>query len=199
VSLALPDEPAALAAILTAMADDLQAYLEQDGLYRQLVVQTPGHTYKPVMTLGLMMDARKALEAHKAALSPPERDAVAAAAARIDDIRRTHAAAFGARLLREIASLLDSWSWYLDGCQHGDEECADSYRGENWIRTRLADLMAEAAAERVDVAARAARLAELDVRLRALLVPGAYTGPTGEEAEHPADVHWWLYGRPALR
>lgn len=197
MSIALPDEPSALVAILAAMADDLEGYLEQDGLYRHLVVQTPGHTHKPVMTLGLMLDARRAVDAHTVALSLAERDTAAAAEARIDDLRATHRSAFGAKLQREISSSLDSWSWYLDGCEHGDEDCKESYGGENWIRTRLANLMAAAALDGVDLASPAARLTELDTRLRSMFAHGPYSGPSGEEARYPADAFWWLYGRPS--
>jgi hypothetical protein len=195
----LPDDPAALAAVFSAMADELESYLDQDGLYRNLVVQTPGHTYKPVMTLGLMWDARAALRAREAVLPETDRDAVAAASAKIDAVIAGRRAAYDARLMREVGSLLDSWSWYLDGCEHSDDDCVGNYPAESWIRTRLEMLLARARGDGLNVATQATRLGELDERLRSLFAPGAFVGSAEESSARPADRFWWLYGRPRRR
>jgi hypothetical protein len=68
-TLALPDDPSALARILEAMAAEFDDYLQDSGLYRQLVVQLPGHTYHPTMTTGLVLDARRRLARTGAGLS----------------------------------------------------------------------------------------------------------------------------------
>jgi hypothetical protein len=164
----LPEEPAALAAVYVAMAAELEAYLDQDGLYRNLVVQTPGRTYKPVMTIGLMWDARAAIESEVSSLSSEARAAVETAGRQIDEVRARRRVHYDAKLLREIASLLDSWTWFIDSREHGDDDSVGTYDEEKWIRRRLADLMDHARRDGLDVAALERRLAELDVRLKAL-------------------------------
>jgi hypothetical protein len=103
-------------------------------------------------------------------------------------------AAYGAKLRQEVAALTGSWKWYIDGCEHGDDDCADTYTQEVWLRTRLHDLLAEAAQIGQDMAPEAAELDALDRRLRAVFSPGQYVGPAEEKAERDAATHWWLYG-----
>lgn len=195
-TLALPDDPAALTRILEAMAAEFEDYLHDGGLYRQLVVQVPGHTYHPTMTAGLVLDARRRLAHGAAALSGADALAVREAERRIDDTVAQTLEAYGAKLRQEAAAVAGSWRWYLDGCEHGDEDCADTYRQEVWLRTRLADLAEEAERHQLSLGEQAGVVAELDQRLRAMFTPGTYIGPAEERSERDEATYWWLYGRP---
>jgi hypothetical protein len=195
-TLALPDDPAALVRILEVMAAELPDYLQDSGLYRQLVVQVPGHTYHPTMTAGLVLDARRRLSRRPAGMSGADAQSVSDAERSIDDTVALNHDAYGAKLRQEAAAIAGSWRWYLDGCEHGDEDCADTYRQEVWLRTRLADLADEAARHELAMAEAAGAVAELDRRLRTMFVPGSYLGPADERAERDEATYWWLYGRP---
>jgi hypothetical protein len=104
--------------------------------------------------------------------------------------------AYAAKLRQEASAIAGSWRWYLDGCEHGDEDCADTYRQEVWLRTRLADLADEAERQGRSLGEEASEVADLDERLRAMFVPGAYVGPADEHSERDEATYWWLYGLP---
>jgi hypothetical protein len=195
--LAPSDDHEAMTLILEAMAAEMDEYLSTDGLYRQLVVQAPGHTYHPNMTAGLVLDARR--QAGRQRLPAAHAERVRAAESRIDGEIERRKQEYARKLVQELGSVAGSWGWYLDGCEHGDEDCSDTYADEVWLRTRAEDLLDEA--RRVGEPATEARrqLADLDVRLRGLFEPGAYIGRAEERAERADDRYWWLYGsaRPA--
>ena len=58
---------------LQAMVENLEAYLESDQLFRQVVVQGDRGTLKPNMTIGLMLDYYKSLERDVPHMLPRER------------------------------------------------------------------------------------------------------------------------------
>jgi hypothetical protein len=185
--------------ILEAMVEEFEDYLASDELFRQLVVQTPERTLMPKMTVGLMREHVDALEREFVHMLPTTRNRITAAIRRFESVRDANLAAYAEKLRRELKGHLDSWSWYLKGCLEGDDECADNYPRETWIRTRLDELFLEASSLGVDVADATQRLHELDQQLDNIFERGAYVGPADTEAEYPADRYWWLYGRPSRR
>ena len=183
-------------AIAEAMVSELDDYLDGDKLFRQLVVQAPGGTHKPNMTLGLLLDYMAALERDAASMWPADRIRFEEAAEKLSRIRHLRRDRYADRVRRELISLLGSWEWFIDGCEKGDGDCADDYPAEVWIRTRIADLLNEARGIELNTSEEEERRADLDRRLDEMFSPGAYIGPTGLEADRPSDTYWWLYGRP---
>jgi hypothetical protein len=192
----IPEDPAARLAQYEAFAAELDEFLHGDGLSRLVVIQLAGRTLKPNMTLGLLHDTRDALDSDLENLTRPERERLAEADALVERVRDRDVDAYRAKLRQELKSSLDSWSWYLTGCEEEDEDCSETYPSEVWIRTRLADLLVEARGVGLDTLDEEDRLSELDNRLRARFLGGAFVGPPGQESARPAGEYWWLYGGP---
>ena len=191
-------DPESNLAILEAMVDELEAYLESDDLFRQLVVQTDDKTYQPKMTLGLAIDHIETLKRDISTLRPADRLRLEDAAKRYADVRGERFDPYAAKLRREMKSHLDSWTWFLDRCAEGDETCQDDYESEVWLRTRLEGLMREARSGGIAAEAEEARLSEQDRRLDDMFRSGTYVGPREQEAEYPKPTFWWLYGKPMI-
>jgi hypothetical protein len=189
-------DPADKMTALEAMVDNLEAYLESDQLYRQVVVQGARGTLKPNMTIGLMLDYYKSLEREVPNMLPRERTELQEAISKFERVRDTSLEAYTAKLRHEIKASLDSWRHFMDGCTHGDDECFETYPTEVWLRTRLNDLMDEARGLGMDVTDEVAALLELDTELDRMFQRGEFVGAEGAESEYPADRYWWLYGQP---
>jgi hypothetical protein len=185
-------------AILEAMAAEYKDYLLADELFRQVVVQTPERTYMPKMTIGLMLEQIHAIEGEYAQMVPEGRIRFEEAVALFEAARDEYPDAYGDKLRLEMKSHLDSWGWYLDGCDHGEEDCPDDYPSEVWLRTRLEELLQAARSGGIRVDEAVERLHKLDRTLDDMFQRGAYIGPAGYSAEFPQDRYWWLYGRPIV-
>ena len=182
-------------ALLQAMADELEAYLLSDELYRQLVVHTPHGDQVPRMSLGTFLETLATLEqaADAGRLTPAQWEAVNEARHRLEEMRRRFPTAFRDKLVRELKSNLDSWNWFLQECREDPRRCRDEYRFEVRIRNRIATLV-DALGEETPPEY-AARLERLDAQLRHLLVPGSFLWAKALEARYPRERYWWLYGQ----
>jgi hypothetical protein len=178
------------------MVNELEPYIESDGLYRQVVVKGSRGTLKPNMSIGLILDYYTSLERDLPNMLPRERMRLQEVISRFETFRDTHLEGYTAKLRLEIKASLDSWSHFVDGCRHGEESCWDDYPTEVWLRSRLHQLLTEARGLGMDVTEETTTLHALDDELNEHFQPGEYVGAKGGEVEHPSDVYWWLYGRP---
>ena len=192
------EDPQANLLILETMVAELEDYLHSDELFRQLVVQAPDKTYMPRMTIGLMLEHVDHLEKILSELGPDERIRLEEAMDRLHEIRDAELEAYATMLRREMKSHLDSWSWYLDGCADGDEDCPDNYPSEVWLRTRLEEVVQEARNREIPVVDELARLQELDRSLDDMFQRGDYVGPKDRSSDYAQDRFWWLYGMPIV-
>lgn len=139
-------DTAATLTVLEAMRDALGELLDGSDLTRTVVVEAGGHTLRPAMTLGLVLETEAALAA--ADLTADQRSRLEGLrAARLAE-RDFRAAAYQARLRREIRSLEDRQRWAReDRRQQTDpdpqEESADAARRERvrLLATELASLL----------------------------------------------------------
>ena len=181
--------------LLQAMAAELEAYLLGDDLYRQLVIRTSRGDQMPRMSLGSFLETLARLEeaANAGHLSPSQWEVLTEARHRLEELRRRFPTAYRDKLVRELKSNLDSWSWFLQECAEDLRRCRDEYPFEVRLRNRIATLMDALGAE--VPAQHAARLERLDAQLRRLFVPGPFVWAEELKARYPRDRYWWLYGR----
>lgn len=119
--------------ILEAMIAALGDLLDGSDLTRTVVVEAGGRTYRPAMTLGLVLETEAALDL--AALSAEQRAALEGLRAARLAQRDFRAAAYQARLRREIRSLEDRQRWAredrrLQSEVDPQEEAAEAARRE---------------------------------------------------------------------
>ena len=182
-------------AIVKAMADELPEYLLSDNLYHQMFVPTSAGTVHPMLTPGALLENLATLEAALPAMTADQRSRFAEVQDQLARDLRIYGEQWRARLLRELKTTLDSWSWYLDDAERGGR-AIDNYPAEAHLRTRI-DLLVRTLAGDPQIQEYQRRLADLDARLRRMLQGSRYVGPQGEEARYPRDQAWWLYGRLA--
>ncbi len=186
--------PATRLAVTEAMAKELPDYLMDDGLYRNLRVDTPEGTVQPALTPGALLENLALLRRADAGLNAEQQGRLAAAQQEVDKARRIYAEQWRARTERELKATLDSWKWYLDDAQ-GSARARENYPSEVHLRTRIATLLDELGDDPATADARR-RLENLDAHLRTMLQGSGYVGPRGAESVYPRDRAWWLYGRP---
>ena len=119
--------------ILEAMIAALGDLLDGSDLTRTVVVEAGGRTHRPAMTLGLVLETEAALDL--AALSADQRRALEGLRAARLAQRGFRAAAYQARLRREIRSLEDRQRWAredrrLQSEVDPQEEAAEAARRE---------------------------------------------------------------------
>ena len=182
--------------ILEAAVEQFPAYLRSGSISRPIVVTLTGHTYRPGISVGFLLDLIRDLRHQAGELTADERARLEALVRDWEAIRAMQAADYTGHLQRELKSHLDTWQYYLDDCARGSDSCADNYRSEARNRTRLAHLVGEADALGIDVTSARARLADLDRRLDALIGPGPFVGPDGQAERYPPQAYPWLHGRP---
>lgn len=152
---------------------------------------------RPPMTLGGILMRRRRLTLLADALSPAERDRLAAANAGYGALLAAQPVRLESRVAAEIGDRLREWTVYLRDLAASGRLAADqahySYRADT--RVVIEELMA-ALGPRLprqlpdDVAA-------LDHRLQARWQPGAFIWDTVWQPAYPAERYWWLYGAPA--
>lgn len=182
-------------ALAQAMVDQLEDYLFGEKLYRQLLVRTPEGDKQPKMTIGALLDRLHALERQLDHLAPAQQSQFQAIRDRWQALKSQWAAQYADKVLWELKSLLDSWTWFIDDCMSGKRTCADDYSSEVWIRVRIEDLMKDIAGM-ADLADTRARLAPLDARLKRIFMPGPFVWSADRATSYPRERYWFLYGRP---
>lgn len=136
-------DAAATLAVLAAMVDRLGELLEGQDLTRTVVVEAGGRTLRPAMTLGLVLETEAALAA--AALTPAQAEQLTALRrARLAE-RAFRAAAYQARLRREVKSLEDRQRWAREDRRRQAEADPQEEAAEEARRARLRLLALELA------------------------------------------------------
>lgn len=192
----LGSEPRVNLQILAAALDQLPDLLESGSLTQGLVVTAAGQTYRPSLSIGLVLDLLRDLERPASGLDAEDRARLAGLQGRFEATRRVFAAAYGRHLARELKSAVDRWSYFLDEVGHGEPGAREAYPSQIRDRSRIALLLAEAEAQAIEVGAQRERLAALDQRLERLTHPGPYLGPPDQAADFPESRYPWLYRAP---
>jgi hypothetical protein len=163
---------------LQAMTANLQDYLLDGELYKTVTVKHATGEDLIKMTIGGMLDRIATLEENG-----ETRDVVAAAKEAIAREQRSQPEAFWSLVAREAKSNADSWSWYLQRVEEGDEQAIRDYRFETGIRTRLERLL-DLDNEQPTLNEARRRTATLDEKLQAMWQGSTYSD------------YWWEHGSP---
>jgi len=187
--------PATSLAIAQAMVDDLEDYLFGDQLFRQLIVRTPQGDRQPKMTIGALLDRLHSLEQQQSQLSLDQQMQLQAIRSRWQLLKSQWGSKYAEKVLWELKSLLDSWTWYMDDCASGARSCAEDYKSEVWIRVRVEELLQDISGL-ADLSDTRARLAPLDARLKRIFLPGTFIWSPERATAYPKEKYWFMYGKP---
>ncbi|MEA3336731.1 MAG: hypothetical protein U9R25_12525 [Chloroflexota bacterium] len=183
-------------AIAGAMTYELDDYLLDDRLYRQMVVETPSGTKQPKMTLGALLELVDNLSWYRTDLSAEQRKGLVSIENRVGAARRTYRDQWAEKLTREMKALLSSWQWYLDDVGR-NPKAREDYASEVHIRNRIDILKSALARADKMTSGEGQQLDQLDSRLQGMWQSGDYVGPSGEEKRYSSERAWWLFGSPA--
>ncbi len=189
-------DPSTNLAVLTALTEQLERYLEGGELTRRVVCELESGREAATLTIGVVVALTDSLTRNAHRLTTAEREQLTHQLELQAQVRDAHRPEYAAKLARELKSHLDSWEWFLDDCARGEPSCRDDYETEVWLRSRVEALLDHAARHGFDTGDARERVADLDRILRSVFVEGEYIGPADRADWYPKDKYWWLYLRP---
>jgi hypothetical protein len=133
------DSPPELAVILLEaeqMAGELEDYLRGKRLYRQISVETPLGTRRPMMTLGGLFERLERL-AEAEELGPNDGQRLSAIKEAWEVARDRYPELFQEKLQREHDSYLRNWRYYLENLARDPERWQEDYEIELRNRRRV--------------------------------------------------------------
>jgi hypothetical protein len=150
----------------------------------------------PQLTLGMWQETVWRLKALGTQLNASERVIVDEAQAKVQRVRSRVPELYIAKARREFKSRLDVWGWYLDDVLAREPAAippeGQAYATQVHVRLKL-ELLKEDVAQTQD---QIARLAADDRRLHMHFASGPFVWEPELASQAPADLYWWLYGRP---
>lgn len=196
-SYVMAEEPATDLIIAGAMADELEAYLVNNDLYRTITVPFPQGAQNVQMTGADLLTRLYRLQGERATLSPPlqgQIDALQQRATRTIYSLRTR---FHARLEREVKARLDSLRWFLDDCLADRQRCHVEFPFEMRNRQRIEEALKEMNYQLPEELQRT--LQRIDERIRLLAVAAPFVWDERLRPLFPPERYWYLYLRPLNR
>lgn len=166
---------------LRAMTANLQDYVIDGDLYKTITVKGDHGESLIKMTVGGMLERIAELTESGAAT-----DVVTSAQEALAREQRSQPDNFWALVAREAKSYADSWQWYLQRLEEGDEQSLRDFKSEAGTRTRLERLL-NLDEEQPTLNEARRRTAALDERLKAMWIDSG----TGSGTDF-----WWLHGMP---
>lgn len=185
-------------AVLTAMADDFEPFIQSDVVYWQLSDAGPFLARNPKLTVGGLLLHRHRLAALHISLTPDEESAYTRLDADLDIILGSWKANLERKALREIKARLGSWAWYLDECADSPSACSSSYQTDVYARTYLQLLFEVVPESSSNVVSARANLAQLDSQLRIIFIPDGFMWDHNLAPAFPKTEFWFLYGSPGV-
>ena len=182
--------------ILTAMVDDLEAFMKSDVVYWQLSDAGPFIARNPKLTVGGLLLHRHRLAALYMSLTPEEQITYARLAAHLERQIVVWQANVERKALREIHARLRPWAWYLDDCSYRPHACASSYHTDVYSRTYL-QLLFKVQSDGSNTVSVRAQLDQLDSQLRSMFISGEFAWDAALEPAFPATEFWFLHGQPS--
>jgi hypothetical protein len=181
--------------ILSAMADEMEAYLDSDVLFWHMV---PGGM--PVLTLGGYLMRQHRLLALYDTLSEEQQAEVDAAVAKFNKALEERTVRSEQKAHRELDARLRQWEEYLKDVERGQASIKSNYSTAVEARAMIAALtnFLQLAPYQLDDRV-LQRTALLDGRLRARWEAGDFVWPDGWQDAYPRSEYWWLYGLPRDR
>lgn len=176
--------------ILTAMADDMNAYLINDALFRQIAQGMPKLTLG-----GYLMREHRLLALRDDLLDPEAQTQLDTAITQANQTFQERRTYIDQKLHKEVDARLRQWSQYLTDLADG--QGASRYATAVEPRAMISALEEKSGAFSitVDVAA-VEKIDALDQRLKQRWQSGTFVWPSAWEPAYPPEDYWWLHGNP---
>ena len=182
-------------AVVAAMASQFESYIMRGEVYRTVAVTTASQVEERVQSSsGDILGRLHKLTAQSDELTAEQKQTMADAKARIDEVTAQLPSHYQALLLREARARLNSLQWYLDDCQENRRECRVQYPFEIRNRQRIGEI--GKALDAAGARALAPQLEGIDLRLRRLTRGGEFVWEASVAHVYPDSEYWYLYALP---
>ncbi|MDE0180927.1 MAG: hypothetical protein OXL39_06250 [Caldilineaceae bacterium] len=182
-------------AVVVAMASQFESYIMRGEVYRTVAVKAASQVEERVQSSsGDILGRLHKLTAQLDELSSEQKQTMADAKARIDEVTARLPSHYQALLLREARARLNSLQWYLDDCQENRRECRVQYPFEIRNRQRIGEI--GKAMDAAGARALAPQLEGIDLRLRRLTRGGEFVWESSVAHVYPDSEYWYLYVLP---
>ena len=193
-SILMAQDPATDLLIVEAMADELEAYIVANELYRTLSLRTAEGTQTLQMTGADLLTRLYRLQGERHLLLPADQARLDAIQNRVDNTIYSLRTRFLERLQREIKARLDSLKWFLDDCLADRQRCRVEFPFEMRNRQRIEEALKMMSYQLPE--AQQSFLRQIDARIRQVALPGEFLWDERWKAIFPPHPYWYLYVRP---
>ena len=195
LSIVIAAAPETDLAVVVAMASQFESYIRRGEVYRTVAVKAASQVEERVQSSsGDILGRLHKLTAQLDELSSEQKQTMADAKARIDEVTARLPSHYQALLLREARARLNSLQWYLDDCQENRRECRVQYPFEIRNRQRIGEI--GKAMDAAGARALAPQLEGIDLRLRRLTRGGEFVWEASVAHVYPDSEYWYLYVLP---
>jgi hypothetical protein len=178
--------------VLSAMADEMDPYLDSDVLFWHMA-----QGGMPVLTLGGYLMRQHRLLALYDSLSEEQQAEVDSAVARFNKALEERTVRSEQKAHRELDARLRQWEEYLKDVERGQANLKSNYSTAVEARAMIAALTDFLQLAPYNLEDRVLqRTALLDGRLRPRWISGDFVWPEDWQAAYPPSEYWWLYGLP---
>jgi hypothetical protein len=174
------------------MAGDLKDYFLSDVLYWSLSDPGPASYPYPLGTIGGLLLRLRRLDSARDHLSPDQYTRLADASDKTTESLQSWIVQREAKAVREIKARLQTWSAFLDDLSADIHRFPSEYATQVEGRVILS-LLFPVAGRAADGQGFAARLSNLDERLKSLCGPGDFVWDPMFESGFPRGDFPWLY------
>lgn len=195
LSTVVPAEPTTDLAVVAAMAEELDSYIDGDDVYRTLVLSTSRGEERVLSSGGDLLARLHKLTAQNDQLSPDQQRKMEELRRRIDEIIHPRRQRFLELLERETKARLNSLKWYIEECSEDRRQCRVNYPYEIRNRQRVAEIWKmlcekppEGLSEQIDA---------IDGRLRTLVSTAEFVWDDKVRDVYPRSEYWYLFALPA--
>lgn len=188
------EDPAVDLAIVQTMAEELEAYLVKDELFRQLTVRTPSGDQRPQMSGSDLLVRLHRLHGERDKLTSAQQSALDQVQRSVDDTIRSLRTRFLERLERDMKARLNSLRWFIDDCRQDRKRCRSEYPYEIRNRQRIEEIVKFL--EGGLSGDLSAQLRQIDERIQAMTVATDFIWDERLRPLFPKGTYWYLYGLP---
>ncbi len=190
----LAEDPAVDLAVVQAMAEELEAYLVKDDLFRQMTVRTPAGDQRPQMSASDLLVRLHRLHGEREKLTPAQQAALDQVQTSVDATIHSLRTRFLERLERDMKSRLNSLRWFIDDCRQDRKRCRSEFPYEIRNRQRIEEIL-KVLGDGLDPDL-AAQLRQIDERIQYMTVAGDFIWDEKLQPLFPRGVYWYLYVLP---
>lgn len=193
-SFLLAADPAVDLAVAAAFANELQAYIVDDDLYRTVFVHTPSGDQSLQMTGGDLLARLYRLQQDRENLSAAQQAQLDEVEKNVRDTIYSLRTRFHERLQRETRTRINSLKWFLDDCNADRQRCRVEYPFEIRNRQRIEEILKELDHQLAEDVTE--QLHRVDQRIRATATRTGFVWDERLEDAFPRQPYWYLYVSP---